>query len=132
MPRRRRMILNTHLWNAIRYVECNPVRGGLVGKAEDCVWSSAPAHCGFQKDRLLDPAFPPTGLISDWSNWLAPELPDSDLEKIRSATWKGIPYASRAFTEELESLLGLNLLPIKQGRPKEADHSAQRKAPQKA
>ena len=53
--------MNGHLWqdryfsspldsnyfmNAVRYVELNPVRAGLVARAEDYAWSSAAAHCG--------------------------------------------------------------------------------------
>src|SRR5438552_3548605 len=34
-----------HFWSAIRYVELNPVRAGMVRHAEDYVWSSAVAHC---------------------------------------------------------------------------------------
>ena len=33
-----------HLWAALRYVERNPVRAGLVGRAEQYCWSSAAAH----------------------------------------------------------------------------------------
>ena len=36
---------NTYTWSAIRYIERNPVRAGMVEKAEDYIWSSAPAHC---------------------------------------------------------------------------------------
>jgi hypothetical protein len=35
-----------HLWVALRYAELNPVRAGLVAKAESWRWSSAAAHCG--------------------------------------------------------------------------------------
>ena len=42
-----------HLWNAIRYVERNPVRARIVARAEDYRWSSAPAHCGARDDPLL-------------------------------------------------------------------------------
>ena len=33
-----------HLYTVCRYVERNPVRAGLVGRAEDWVWSSAWAY----------------------------------------------------------------------------------------
>jgi len=33
-----------HLWNAVRYVERNPVRAGIVARAEDYKWSSAAAR----------------------------------------------------------------------------------------
>ena len=32
---------DVHLWACIRYVEQNPVRMGIVSKAEDYIWSSA-------------------------------------------------------------------------------------------
>ena len=35
----------THLWTALRYVEWNPIRAGLVREAADYRWSSAAAHC---------------------------------------------------------------------------------------
>ena len=35
-----------HLWEALRYVELNPVRAGLVGRAAEWRWSSAQAHLG--------------------------------------------------------------------------------------
>jgi putative transposase len=108
---------NSHLWNAIRYVERNPVRAEIVTRAENYHWSSAQAHCRLREDDLLDEDFPPPGLIPDWSLWLESELSDSELEQIRSATHKGIPYSSKAFAQGLESLLGIRILPRKKGRP---------------
>ena len=60
----------SHCWNAIRYVERNPVRAGMVARAEDYLWSSAAAHCGLRDDSLLNDDFPPTGVIRNWSEWL--------------------------------------------------------------
>ena len=37
---------NAHLWASVRYVERNPVRAGMVSRAEDYKWSSAAAHAG--------------------------------------------------------------------------------------
>ena len=39
---------DSHLWAAVRYVERNPARAGLVVQAEDYTWSSAAAHCGLR------------------------------------------------------------------------------------
>jgi REP element-mobilizing transposase RayT len=33
-----------HVWAALRYAELNPVRAGLVARAEDWLWSTAAAH----------------------------------------------------------------------------------------
>jgi putative transposase len=35
-----------HTWAAVRYVECNPVRAGLVAQAEQWGWSSAEGRLG--------------------------------------------------------------------------------------
>ena len=37
-------------WAAIRYVERNPVRAGVVAVAESYSWSSAAGHCGLRVD----------------------------------------------------------------------------------
>ena len=108
---------DSHLWNAVRYVERNPVRSGLVDRAELYRWSSAAAHCGLRQDRLLDESFPPTGLVSDWKAWLNPDQSESELEQIRASTRKGVPYASKAFSQGLETLFGISLLPRRKGRP---------------
>ncbi len=106
-----------HLWNALRYVEQNPIRARMVQAAEDYRWSSAQAHCGLREDRLLAPDFPPPGVIVNWREWLATELSEKDLERIRQATRKGVPCASEALLRQLEDSLGIPLLPRKRGRP---------------
>ena len=45
------------LYAAMRYVERNPVRAGLVKKSEDYPWSSAKAHVFGKKDILLSDNF---------------------------------------------------------------------------
>ena len=47
-----------HLWNAVRYVEQNPVRAGIVNRAEDYKWSSAAAHCGLREEPILSADLP--------------------------------------------------------------------------
>jgi len=106
-----------HLWNAVRYVEQNPVRANIVRTPEDYRWSSAQGHCGLKRDPLLSPDFPPPGLIIDWRKWLGTGLTQVELEQIRNATHKGIPCASEALLRQLEISLGVPLLPRKRGRP---------------
>ena len=63
-----------YLWAAIRYVERNPVRAGMISRAEDYRWSSAPAHCEPRDDYVLtkDRAWTDQlRSIDDWSQWLA-------------------------------------------------------------
>jgi putative transposase len=60
------------LWKAVRYVERNPLRAGMVRRAEDYVWSSAAHHCGMRPDDpLIARDSPLRGAVRGWSGWLA-------------------------------------------------------------
>jgi len=108
-----------HLWAAVRYVEGNPVRAGLVARAEDYAWSSAAAHCGLRTDVVLSDEFPPAGVVEDWSGWLHAGHDDDDAhERIRRQTRTGRPCASSKFLDHLEHLLQRTVRPRKGGRPR--------------
>ena len=106
-----------HLWAAVRYVERNAVRAGLVKRAEEYAWSSAPAHCALREDALLSGSFPPEGVVADWSAWLADEDVVSS-DRIRKQTHVGRPCGSADFLDRLESVLGLKVRPGRRGRKK--------------
>jgi putative transposase len=106
------------MWNAIRYVERNPVRAGMVKRAEDYVWSSAAAHCGMRDDILLDKDFPPPGVIENWAEWLQLDHAEHERRQIRQHTFSGRPWGTPEFLLQLESLTGRRLSPRKPGRPK--------------
>lgn len=106
-----------HLWAAVRYVELNPVRGGLARQAEDYPWSSARAHHRKYVDPLLDPARPFPGTVPDWATWLAEGLEDVAAEAIRSRTTAGLPLGDASFVAALERELGRRLSGPPRGRP---------------
>lgn len=58
-----------HLMAALRYVENNPVKAGLVETPADWRWSSARAHLGLSADPLTDLAAT-RGLVGNWSAYL--------------------------------------------------------------
>ena len=105
------------MWNAVRYVERNPVRAGIVGRAEDYLWSGAAAHCGLRDDILLDPEFPPNGVIPDWSAWLRLDHSEEERRQIRAHTFSGNPWCTPEFLIQLEKLTGHRFGPRKAGRP---------------
>jgi putative transposase len=107
-----------HLWNAVRYVERNPVRAGLVERAEDYRWSSAAAHCGRRPDPILSDDLPLIGVVSDWASWLSIEEKKEDLEFISSRARMNRPCASDEFVRKLEAQFGISLLPKKPGPKK--------------
>ena len=110
---------DAHLWTAVRYVEQNPVRAGLVERAEDYAWSSAAAHCGQRSEVLLAHDFPPRDVVADWSQWLRVE-DQAGVEFIRRQTNSGRPCGSPSFLASLEALLRRALGPQKRGpKPKQ-------------
>jgi len=109
-----------HFWAAVRYVERNPVRAGMVGRAEDYRWSSARAHCGLCPDSVLSTGNRWQRLfagIGDWSAWLAAGDDPQRLDELRVHTSKGLPCGSPEFIESLEAGAGRTLRPRPRGRP---------------
>ena len=108
-----------HMWAAVRYIELNPVRAGLVERAEDYPWSSARAHALGEEEQLLSPTRPFPGGVGMWSAWLAEGISVETTKRLRKNTFSGRPTGSDAFVKKLEAALGRSLLPAKPaGRPK--------------
>ena len=107
-----------HLWEAVRYVERNPVRAAMVKRAEQYPWSSAAAHCGRRPDPLISGALQTRGVVDDWSRWLRQGDDDKTLKLLRLRTRTGRPAGDAAFVARLEELSGRFLAPRKAGRPR--------------
>jgi len=106
-----------HLFAAVRYVERNPVRAGLVKTAEEYEWSSARAHVRKEPHPLLT-ACPLDAVIADWSAYLGqPDRPE-DVEKFVRHGQTGRPLGDTDFPKRLETLTGRILVPRKKGRKK--------------
>ena len=108
--------------NAVRYVELNPVRAGLVPIAEAYAWSSAAAHCGLRFDLLIEMA--PNSChfagITDWSQWLNAGIPAESLMTLRENGRRNLPCGSSEFIAELEKSTGRDLrCRPRGGQPKE-------------
>jgi len=112
-----------YLWAAIRYVERNPVRAGMVEGAERYRWSSAPAHCGLGVDPLLtrDPDWlEALRFVDDWPLWLADFDRPFHLDTLREHVRRSLPCGSPEFVHGLELRAGLPLVPRPRGRPRRA------------
>ena len=107
-----------HFWAAVRYVERNPVRGGMVRRAQEWSWSSAAAHCGQRPDVLLSELPVRPAWLQDWSAWLATPEPEQTVNRLRLSTRTGRPVGTSDFLDRLERLLGRILRPQKGGRPR--------------
>jgi putative transposase len=106
-----------HLWNAVRYVERNPVRAGIVDRAENYLWSSAAFHCGLRAaDPIIQRKSPLIGAIPDWSAWLNVDEQAGEFDFLRLNTKRNRPTGSSEFQQMLERLCGRPVLPRKRGR----------------
>lgn len=104
-----------YLLAAVRYVERNPVEGGLCEFARDWQWSSARAHLEGVNDGLVRVS-PMLERIPDWNAYLSSAVPDDDADSIRRHTRTGRPLGSLAFIKKLEALTGKALAPKRRGR----------------
>ncbi len=105
---------------AMRYVEQNPVREGLVADASTYPWSSAAAHLGdVDPSGLLDlPAWRRQWTVDDWGKMLASGLPETQVKTLRRHTSRGWPLGSESFVTKVERLLLRRARPLPAGRPK--------------
>ena len=116
-----------HLWNAIRYVERNPVRAGMVVNAADYRWSSAAAHCYGLQDPLLSSIavdFAPP--MRDWANWLAGVDSDSSERFLRECTRTGRPCGDDAFVDTVGKITGHDFSRRKPGPKQGMAHTDRR------
>jgi len=106
-----------HFWKALRYVELNPVRAGLVRDAWEWPWSSARAHItGVDDSGLLNMEMWGSRFDGNsWKEFLKEGLTASDRDHIRMATRTGRPLGTDDFVRQLEKLTGRSLRPRKPG-----------------
>ena len=103
-----------HLLVAMRYIELNPVRAGLVLRAEEYPWSSARAHLLGQDDGWVH-VEPMLSTVADWTAYLARDLDEQELSVLRRHERTGRPLGGPGFIEHLETQLGRFLRKRKPG-----------------
>jgi len=112
-----------HLWQAMAYVERNPVRARMVGGAEAYPWSSARMRRDGSGNGLID--LERWRESYDWPRWRAALAGSIDEEafgvRLREASRRGRPLGGEEFTDQLEERSGRKLRARPVGRPKETE-----------
>jgi putative transposase len=107
-----------HLLSVLRYVERNPVRAGLVERAQDWVWSSAatvPQGALWPRPRLeAGPVPHPEG----WLQHVNEPQTEAEVERLRASTRRGRPFGSLSWTTQTAHRLGLEASLCPLGRPR--------------
>jgi putative transposase len=106
-----------HVYAAVRYVENNPVRIGMVKKAEDYRWSSAHEHIEGASEVVSGNCFL-LHEIPDWRKFLRAREDSAMTQQIRKSSMTGRPCGDESFIKKLEKRFGRRLQALPHGRPK--------------
>lgn len=102
---------------ASRYVGLNPVRAGLVARAEDWPWSSVRAHLHGRDDALTRTA-PLARFVRDMRGFFATDVAEEARRKLRRAAATGRPLGGAEWLKQLEKSAGRTLSEPRRGRPR--------------
>jgi putative transposase len=110
---------DAHTLAAVRYVELNPVRAGLVTSPEQWRWSSLRGRLpgGHEPLAVAADAWLSHG-VTDWLDFLAEGLSEEDAERIRVNARKGTVLGGAAFIARFEAGAGRTLQRRPRGRPR--------------
>jgi putative transposase len=110
-----------HLFQVLRYVERNPVRAGLVKRAEDWRWGSAwrRQHGDAKLNQLL--AEWPAGRPRGWLNLVNEPLTEAELQALRQSVQRGTPYGSNVWMKRSAQRLDLGSTLRPRGRPRKQE-----------
>lgn len=92
-----------YLLTAVRYIELNPVRAGLVRRPEDYKWSSCKANLHHENDIIVN-VKPLLNIVPDWGDFLLSESYEDNFAIFRQHERTGRPLGGERFIEKLEGL----------------------------
>jgi putative transposase len=103
-----------HLLTVLRYIERNPVRGGLVERCQAWSWSSAAARLGGEP--LLDPG--PVPRPDNWLEHVNEARTEAEVERLRECHRRRLPFGNAVWMSNVAQRLGLEASLRPRGRPK--------------
>lgn len=107
-----------HLLSVLRYVERNPLRAGLVDRAEAWRWGSLHRRATASIEPVIALAEPPVRLPSDWVKRVNQPQSEAELSALRQCAVRGQPYGSDAWREKVAEQLNLTHTLRPRGRPR--------------
>jgi putative transposase len=105
-----------HLLTVLRYVERNPLRAGLVERAEAWQWSSLRERLSREPSEILYPL--PIELPRDWRTRVNRAQSAAEEAALRRSIQRGSPYGSEHWTKLTATRLGLQHTLNPRGRPR--------------
>jgi putative transposase len=115
-----------HLLTVCRYVERNPLRAGLVRRAQDWRWSSlGHRHAADGKAEQFLHAWPVL-VPGNWVEWVNGPQTEAELEAVRQSVARGQPFGSDAWQQQTAASVGLGYTLRPVGRPRRGRRQAGR------
>ena len=107
-----------HLTTVLRYVERNPLRAGLVERAEQWPWGSLHRRIhGTTEDQALL-AESPVALGRQWTKHVNQPETEAELAALRQSVVRGRPFGGGAWSMKIAKQHGLQHTQRPPGRPK--------------
>jgi len=103
-----------HLLTVHRYIERNPVRAGLVKRAQDWLWSSAAA--AQENQPILDAG--PVPRPSRWLTYVNQPQAEAEIERLRECLRRRRPYGDETWTIKTARRMDLEASLRPRGRPR--------------
>jgi len=107
-----------HLLAVLRYVERNPLRAGLVERAEDWRWGSLYRRIHGTADQRALLADSPIPLGRLWCAHVNEPQNEAELETIRRCVSRGRPFGGDSWSSKVARQLGLEYTFRARGRPR--------------
>ena len=108
-----------HFLTVCRYVEQNPLRAGLVQRAEDWHWSSLQGrHRGTAKPTDVVLSEWPVPKPTDWVSFVNDALTTKELEELRLSAQRGRPFGNETWKTGAAKQLALQSTLRARGRPR--------------
>jgi putative transposase len=96
-------------------VEANPLRAGLVERAEEWRWSSLGAG---DADNPLPLARWPVNKPRQWNALVNEPMDDVALKRLRQSVWRGTPYGEQDWADQTARRLNITSTMRSIGRPR--------------
>jgi putative transposase len=105
-----------HLLTVLRYIERNPVRAGLVARAQDWLWSSAAPPAPGAPPLVAGPVPRPAA----WLEHVNQPQTEAEVERLRLSVQRNRPFGDDSWMVETARCLGLHASLRPLGRPRKA------------
>lgn len=106
-----------HLYRVLRYVEANPLRAGVVERAEKYRWSSLSRRWTPDGREYLSPW--PIAKPEDWQRYVNEQIDWQELGSLRCSANRGTPFGDKTWVQSTVERFGLESTVNRQGRPRE-------------